>query len=88
MSSIQAYRKVIAHRQKCKKWENNEKCLECFGGGLTEYTEALLKEMGMSHLEFISRLDLAQAIREGKKIKAGTWVDALQLERMKRVIKP
>ena len=38
------YRKVLQHRKKCKKW-GKEFCLECFGGGLTQFTNDLLKEM-------------------------------------------
>ena len=37
------YSKVLAHRKKCKKW-GKEFCIECFGGGLTQFTRDLEKE--------------------------------------------
>ena len=38
-----AYRKVLEHRNKCKKWAK-EFCMECFGGGLTRFTDNYNKE--------------------------------------------
>ena len=40
----EVYRKVIEHRKKCKKW-GKEFCLECFGGGLTNFTKKLNEEL-------------------------------------------
>ena len=38
------YMKALNHRKTCAKW-NNGFCLECFGGGLTLYTEHLFEEL-------------------------------------------
>ena len=34
------YRKVLKHRNKCSKW-TKDFCLECFGGGLTKFSEKI-----------------------------------------------
>lgn len=39
----ETYRKVIAHRMECRDWRT-QFCLECFGGGLTQFTKDLAKE--------------------------------------------
>lgn len=44
MNEIIPYQEVLDHRKECPKW-GKEFCLKCFGGGLTKYTEALLKEL-------------------------------------------
>lgn len=38
------YLKVLAHRNKCPKWDKSF-CLECFGGGLGMFTENLFDEL-------------------------------------------
>jgi len=43
VDKTEAYRKVLKHRGECKKW-GREFCLECFGGGLTKYSNNLLQE--------------------------------------------
>lgn len=37
------YRKVLEHRRTCPKWGKGF-CLECFGGGLTNFTRMLEEE--------------------------------------------
>ena len=37
------YEKILEHRRKCKKW-GNDFCLDCFGGGITKYTENIILE--------------------------------------------
>ncbi len=37
------YRKILEHRRKCKKW-GKDFCLECFGGGLTNFLDKLRLE--------------------------------------------
>jgi len=44
MRGFEAYEKVLRHRRTCPKWGKSF-CLECFGGGLTKYTERLLYEI-------------------------------------------
>ena len=49
----ETYRNVLKHRKTCSYW-NNEKhkdchiCLECFGGGLTQFTEDLFRELNLN----------------------------------------
>jgi hypothetical protein len=43
MQKSKAYRHVLAHRRKCKKW-GKLYCRECFGGGLTKFSRALAEE--------------------------------------------
>lgn len=38
------YKKVLEHRGNCPKW-GKEFCLDCFGGGLTKFTENLRQEL-------------------------------------------
>ncbi len=38
------YNNILKHRKTCPHWQNNELCLECFGGGLTFFAEQLLME--------------------------------------------
>ena len=37
------YKEVLEHRRTCKSW-GKEFCLDCFGGGLTKFTENLQEE--------------------------------------------
>jgi len=39
---MKEYRKVLKHRNNCPKW-TKEFCLECFGGGLTKFSENFTK---------------------------------------------
>jgi hypothetical protein len=39
----QEYLKVLEHRKNCDKWGKSF-CLECFGGGLTKFTERIIGE--------------------------------------------
>ena len=39
----QAYKNVLKHRLTCPKWKKGF-CLECFGGGLTNYLKRLENE--------------------------------------------
>lgn len=41
------YAHVLEHRRKCKKWAK-EFCLDCFGGGLTQFTKDLEMEKSLS----------------------------------------
>jgi len=41
---IDAYKIVLEHRGRCSKW-GKEFCLECFGGGLTQYKSDILKQL-------------------------------------------
>jgi len=43
MEESKVYRNVLKHRRTCKRWEK-EFCLDCFGGGLTQFTKSLQKE--------------------------------------------
>jgi len=38
------YLNVLKHRLDCSNWKNKILCIECFGGGLTKYTEDLFRE--------------------------------------------
>ena len=40
------YRKILDHRKTCNKWGKSF-CLDCFGGGLTKYTDNLIDEVGI-----------------------------------------
>jgi len=42
--SGKTYRKVLLHRISCPKWEKKF-CLDCFGGGLTEFVNNLIIEL-------------------------------------------
>jgi len=55
----ETYKQVIKHRESCKKW-GKEFCLDCFGGGLTQFTENLRKE-------FKKRCDDKWQKKDGKK---------------------
>jgi hypothetical protein len=55
MKDSRTYRRILKHRETCSKWGKSF-CLECFGGGITNYTETLLREIGMQEVEFNSRL--------------------------------
>lgn len=48
------YRKVIEHRQKCKKW-GKKFCLKCFGKGLTKFSRDLEREFE----EYLTKLNSA-----------------------------
>lgn len=37
-----AYKEIIQHRSKCEKWKKQEMCIDCFGGGLTKFTEKII----------------------------------------------
>jgi len=39
------YKKILKHRNECPKWKKQELCLECFGGGLTKFWEAVISEI-------------------------------------------
>ena len=43
-TDTKTYHKILEHRGDCLKW-GREFCLECFGGGLTKYTENLFEEL-------------------------------------------
>ena len=43
MRESKTYREILEHRRKCKKW-GKKFCLECFGGGLTLFTDNLMEE--------------------------------------------
>lgn len=42
---LDVYKKVISHRNHYTHWINGEFCLSCFGGGLTKFTQNLIKEL-------------------------------------------
>jgi hypothetical protein len=42
--SRKTYWKVLLHRISCPKWEK-EFCVDCFGGGLTEFVDNLVNEL-------------------------------------------
>jgi len=44
-NNSETYRKVLHHRRTCPLWDTHQLCLECFGGGLTKFTEDLRKEL-------------------------------------------
>lgn len=43
VNTSMVYRKVLEHRNNCKKW-GKKFCLECFGGGLNKFVNDLNKE--------------------------------------------
>ncbi len=47
MRESKTYRNILEHRRKCPKW-SKEFCMECFGGGLTKFSEDLIKELKLS----------------------------------------
>lgn len=48
MSKLETYRKVLKHRRKCPHWMKGF-CVDCFGGGLSKYTEDLMTELKERH---------------------------------------
>jgi len=44
MISSQTYRKILEHRKNCPKW-GKDFCIECFGMGLTKFTEDFQREI-------------------------------------------
>lgn len=38
------YRQILEHRRKCKRW-GKKFCLECFGEGLTLFTDKIRHEL-------------------------------------------
>lgn len=43
MSESETYRKILEHRRHCPKW-TKDFCMECFGGGLTIFSDKLWME--------------------------------------------
>ena len=43
MHNNKTYRKILEHRNNCRKW-TKEFCLECFGGGLTRFLANIEEE--------------------------------------------
>ena len=43
LTETKAYKEVLAHRKNCKKW-GKDFCLDCFGGGLTQFVEKITDE--------------------------------------------
>lgn len=43
IGEFETYRKVLQHRKNCELWGKGF-CLDCFGGGLTQFTMDLDKE--------------------------------------------
>jgi hypothetical protein len=39
------YNKVLVHRHYCHKWEKGERCLDCFGGGMTMFFKKVMGEI-------------------------------------------
>lgn len=37
-------KKILEHRNNCKKW-NKKFCLDCFGGGLTQFAKNIDEEL-------------------------------------------
>ncbi len=44
VKKLNTYKKVLDHRRNCSKWGKGF-CLDCFGGGLTRFTENIEKEL-------------------------------------------
>ena len=44
MRECKVYRSILEHRRNCPKW-GKEFCMECFGGGLTKFTDKLKEEL-------------------------------------------
>lgn len=68
INDSETYKQVIEHRTKCKKWPqpiltkdkemiilDGKFCLECFGGGLTKFSENLIRE-----LNFVIKEDIEE----------------------------
>lgn len=44
VEDLELYKKIRKHRSTCRHWGLSF-CLECFGGGLTKFTDKLKKEL-------------------------------------------
>lgn len=65
---FEAYKKVLEHRRKCKKW-GKEFCLKCFGGGLSKFSEAILDEIFKEIEKRIDCIDKSAQLQITKSIK-------------------
>jgi hypothetical protein len=45
IEQLDVYKEVIEHRNYCPRYRSGRLCLDCFGGGLTKFTNDLLSEM-------------------------------------------
>ena len=45
IEQLDVYKKVVEHRNYCPRYRSGRLCLDCFGGGLTKFTNDLLSEM-------------------------------------------
>ena len=43
MRESETYRKILNHRNNCNNW-GKDFCLECFGGGLTQFIKSISEE--------------------------------------------
>ncbi len=69
MRESKTYREILEHRRSCPKW-GKEFCMECFGGGLTKFSENLIKELNLNRI--INKLEKERDLLRkglGKKIK-------------------
>jgi hypothetical protein len=51
VEQLDVYQKVLKHRNYCPKYQSGDLCLDCFGGGLTKFTEDLFDEMKKKNIE-------------------------------------
>jgi len=47
MCESDEYRRILEHRRDCPKW-SKDFCIDCFGGGLTIFTDKLNMERRLS----------------------------------------
>ncbi len=45
IDQLDVYKQIVEHRKYCPKWRLGVICLDCFGGGITRFTDDLLREM-------------------------------------------